>query len=220
MEKFNALLQENELAPMRLLLNQRISLCFEKANYHTDGMNFRIEGQGKISLVTTTNSDYYCVYVTIKPFRHFFPFPVVAPGGVSIDSYTIPNLPLAERLKIIHPPNDITSSFDNINFLPVSKIQFYGNRQSGYINELDPDVTLEHMAKYHNANEFPYVEIDSIELIAIIHEYRYVTLLMVEEYGFCVFFKDYESFSKDPSKDNDRLINGYEKNIVLQHEIC
>jgi hypothetical protein len=84
-----------------------------------------------------------------------------------------------------------------------------------YINELESDVTLENMIENYGINKFPYVELDSIEFIVIIHEYRYVTILRVEEHGFCVWFKDYEAFIMDPHSH----FNSYQKNIVLQHEI-
>jgi hypothetical protein len=137
-------------------------------------------------------------------------------GRLAIACISEPYLPLQERLKRPAAVAPFGGTVRHQSFGPVVQIKIYGNRQEGYLNDLQPDTTLETLQTYWGIQEYPFCVVHSIEYLVLVHQNGLKTYLIVDPPGFRIRLPeavddDLEMF-EGPHK-----INGFLKNMVLHH---
>ncbi|MCB0527196.1 MAG: hypothetical protein H6575_06265 [Lewinellaceae bacterium] len=140
-------------------------------------------------------------------------FPIVGHGKLVFEVVTQKHLPIKQRLE-----QKQTSSSGCSFTVPVGevkKIKIWGNEQTGFLNELYPDIKLTDLKNSIGSDQYSYMSLNSIEGISVEGD-SIALVLILQEQGFFIFI-DRTGQSEKTIRDNYLKINGYEKNIVLKY---
>ncbi len=145
--------------------------------------------------------------------------PVVDSGGIAVKKTSVSRIPTRTMFDLgLKYPAQPGVTIHQVDQTPVRAFRFYGSCERRALQEIDPDIDLEYMAQL-GYDRFPELEVDTIEFLVIEHESNKRTVVSTCSGGF------WYNFLTEGPEDNQLLydsymkVNGYEKNIVLQHEI-
>ncbi|MEM1323011.1 MAG: hypothetical protein AAGG75_22285 [Bacteroidota bacterium] len=145
--------------------------------------------------------------------------PIVDQGALAIQKIVTEKRPLREAL--LNPPQDIDSSFATLiqypSQDPIVRIRLYGNQERLNLKDIEPNINQEDLIKW-GFSDYPNMEIDSIEFVSFEHENGSQTILSLDNGGFWIQLL--REGSIDELMANSYIKpNGYDKSIILQHEI-
>lgn len=146
--------------------------------------------------------------------------PVLDQGGVLIQKITTKFNDL--KRKLLFPPHEIDKSFVvNIKYpfhTPIKCIKFYGNQESKRLDKIDEDISLKDIQEY-GFKEFPTINCNSIEFFMIEHESNQKSIISMHTGGFWFNLEPNKKLTQALIQESYVKVNGYNKNIVLHHEI-
>lgn len=218
--RFNGLLKPNEIEQIRSCLgNSLIGVAAEKGVLHiNETLSFqRLEALGLCNLLFT-DKNRNLNQLSLSSLFTKPNFPVVEHGSLIIEHLFIQYKPLSSRIK---EPREIAPFGFHLDFhvKNINNIKFLGNKQQGFINELDPSIEMGYLKKEYQLDFYPFVELNSIEAVIFEDTNENTSIILIlQETGFIVFLNQ-KHIPEDIVLENYLKINGYEKNIVLQHEI-
>ena len=146
--------------------------------------------------------------------------PIVDQGALKIQK-VVTEIKNNTRERLLLPPHSIDPSFNvDITYFtnsPVSSIRFYGAEDLFNLRD-DTDYTTEDLKKY-GFEVFPQIECYSIEFIVLEHEDGKFAIISLDHNGFFYRVDLQGPLTKELMLDSYIKVNGYEKKIVLHHEI-
>lgn len=216
---FDGLLTNSELEKIHELIDlPLIGLTLEEGSIRITPSEpiDRIECFGKCTLIFK-DDNRNLIFLSMKSIVQLPDFPMVEHGKLAFEWNIVRPKSLADRIK--EPNNPRAPKGVNINFSlnKISRIRFWGNSQEGSIAEFDPLLNVEYMKEHYNMNYLPTVKINSVEGLSVEAADGMKLVFILEEYGFQIFYKQC-----DPDlliQEHYPKVNGYLKNIVLQHII-
>ena len=101
---------------------------------------------------------------------------------------------------------------------PIETIRFFGYRERRNLEEIFPDYELNDLHQY-GFTTFPRIEVDTLEFFIIEHKCGKKTIVSSNYGGFSFNFLTEKSIDARLLYDSYIKVNGYEKKIILQHEL-
>ncbi|MFN4256479.1 MAG: hypothetical protein ACK4Q5_15870 [Saprospiraceae bacterium] len=216
--QFDARLPAILLEELRQCIGKKIhSMAFHRGAFDVRAAN-TFECFGSIRLTLIEHKKHF-THVDIESLFGTNKLPLTDFGALGIKIHYEPHKKLSERIGLTKQiDNYFISSVSGFGESPISSFKFYGNSQSGSLNKLDPDMTVEYLKENFGTNEYPEIKCESIEFV-VIEQVDLVNIIIipvaegfkiiVQPKGFNNNFEGYYS-----------IVNGYNKNIVLQHMIA
>lgn len=218
--KYDTRLSEAELNLFEDLVGKSIS-SFRLENA-TVGLppNFFIDNVGKcrISFYAPAQGPYATMELT-SLFQETPP--VGDSGGIAIRKIFESHIPLKTRmgLNLKQEWNPATL----ISYPEASEIKsfrFFGSKERRELDEMDPDGEMDpEWLRMCGFNELPEIEVDTLEFVLIEHVNNRKTIISTQSGGFWYTFLTDKPIDDQLLYDSYMKVNGYEKNIVLHHEI-
>jgi hypothetical protein len=213
---FDSRLPEGILHDLKQCLNIYFtSIQFENSSFFINELGHTSIGCSGHLCLTFSTVDGIQIYVDLYSKFDELPVPMIDHGAISISKPTTAR----DRLKEPFAPSPYKSILRHEAFSPLVKILFYGNQQSAYLNELNEICTLENLKEWYGIDEMPFMQYESIEFIVLVHNNGKATRIRTQQGGFDIKILEMSELLQDPAKDNYVIVNGYEKNIVLQHQV-
>lgn len=180
--------------------------------------NFHVSNIGKCSI--SFNSKETGQYATIELTSLFQETPpVVDSGGFAIKKIYESRIPSKTRMSLgLKQEWNPATSISYPEESAIESFKFFGSKERRDIKEIDPDLDLEWLGKW-GFNDYPELEVDTIEFLIIEHESKKKTVISTDSGGFWYNFLTDKPIDDKLLYDSYMKVNGYEKNIVLHHEI-
>lgn len=215
---FDARLSTHLLGELRQCVGKKIhGIAFHRGAFDLHTANtFECFGSIRLALIEH-KKDF--IYVDIESLYGINQLPLTDFGALAIKIHSEPHKKLSERIKFTEQVNNyFISSVSGFGESTISSINFYGNSQSGPLEKLDPDMTVEYLKENFSTNESPEIKCESIEFV-IIEQVNLVNIIIIPvAEGFKVIVQP-KGLNSDFGGYYS-IVNGYNKNIVLQHVVA
>lgn len=216
--KYDTRLKELELSFLEDLVGKSISgFRLENAEI-LPPPNFRVNNRGKCSI--SFYSKRTGPYATIELTSLYLETPpVVDSGGMAIKKIVESQIPHEIRMSLgLKQDWNPATSIGYPEGSAIESFKFYGSKERRELKEIDPELDLECLAGW-GFQDFPELEVDTVEFLIIEHENKKKTVISTDRGGFWYQFLIDKPIDEKLLYDSYLKVNGYEKNIVLQHEI-
>ena len=207
------------IADLKKCIGQKLlTVEFEKCrtSFPISSPHFYGSGLCQLVFTNTDNSSNSRLIVEMKSTMEETP-PLVDQGGFNLSVYERSLPSLKEKLKRQQSGRKKMNCY--ISYLhpsPIQSLSIYGNQEEGYLDEIYSEDKYSIKQEYRDA--IPYLECNSIEFIIFEHKDGFRSVFTSNEYEIGVNLLSQETL-KELIPKSYLKINGYLKNVVLQHEI-
>ncbi len=216
--KYDTRLKEKELTFFEDLIGKSISVFRVENASISPPPNFHISNIGRCSI--SFYSRDAGPYATIELTSLFQETPpVVDSGGIAIKKTYESIIPLETKKNLgLKQEWSPAASIKYSDQSAIESFKFYGSKERRGLKEIDPDLDLEWLGIW-GFKDFPELEVDTIEFVIIEHESKKKTVISTDSDGFWYQFLIDKPIDDELLYNSYMKVNGYEKNIVLHHEI-
>lgn len=212
--KYDTRLKERELQLFQDLIGKSIATFRLENGTVVLPPHFKVSNKGKCAMDFFSKETGSFTTIELTSLFKETP-PVVDSGGVAIER--INNSPARKNLGV----PQYQKAFTIIGYPEKSAIEsfkFFGSKERRALKLIDPDLD-EAALKEWGFTGFPLIEVDTIEFIIIEHTNKAKTIISIDSGGFWYNFLVKQPINDCLCYDSYVKVNGYEKNIVLHHEI-
>lgn len=210
--KYDTRLNQTEIYLFEDLIGKSISSLRLETAFINPPPNFSVNNIGKCYINFYSKETGHFAKMELTSLFQETP-PIVDSGGISVKKILKKDMPLktSKNLKHMHEKNSIASISYPENST-IRSFKFFGSKERGKLKDLYPDLK-------DNSLKSQEVEVDTIEFLVIVHNNCKKTVITSDSGGFRFNFLINQKIDDKLIYDSYMKVNGYEKNIVLHHEI-